>query len=106
MNVNLIEWFSGAPLVWTTAIVAAMSGVLTSVAWASSRRREIRWPVALTGPFVVASCVYWSPTLAGQESSEHAHWAVLFVGIWGTAGVGISILITLVWTIVSRHRAR
>jgi hypothetical protein len=99
-----MDWIH--PLQVTTAVVAVLSGFLTVIAWTVFRRPAVRWLAALGGPFVVAACVYWLPVLSGEPSPEYAHWAVIFIGIWGVAGVGVSCLVALVWTLAKTRRHR
>jgi apolipoprotein N-acyltransferase len=88
----------------STALLCGLSVLLTVTAWATSRRPTVRWLTVLVGPFVIATGVYWLPVLLNEAPrSEYAHWAVIFIGIWGIGGVVTSALSAFVWTVVCRR---
>ena len=60
-------------------------------------RSSIRWLGVLVVPFVLATCLYWSPVWLGDNSSEYSSWAVLFIGRWTLAGTVPSAVIVLIF---------
>jgi hypothetical protein len=90
---TIVDWLGGLPIQGTTAIVATLAALLTTVACVTVRSRPWRWTFALAGPFVIASCIYWLPVWMGAGASEYAAWAGVFIGLWGLAGAAVSTVI-------------
>jgi hypothetical protein len=102
----IVSWFERLPIQSTTAVVAVLSGLVTTAVWAISRRSHHRWPAALAGPFIIAAALYSIPASLADPAgrAEYGSWAGLFIAIWGVAGVGVSLLVAFVWMLTTRRR--
>jgi predicted membrane protein len=47
-------------------------------------------------PFILASCLYWSPVWFGSNPSEFSAWALVFVVPWFLAGAVPSAVIVMI----------
>jgi hypothetical protein len=103
---TMIEWFEELSLAETSACVAALSALVTVFVWATFRRRYVRWSAILVGPFLVGAGVYSLPVWIGADPAEYSHWAGLFIGVWGLAGVCASAFTGIVWTVLNRGSAQ
>jgi len=97
------SWLEALPFEATTTIVAVLSGLLTTAVWTVSRRVRVRWSITLVGPLLVAAALYSVPVLSGANNPDYGSWAPLFIGIWGAVGVGTSVLVASVWTLIARR---
>ena len=82
---NIAHWIESLPAEALFALVMALSAVVAGLCL-RIRLRMVRWALALVIPFVIAWCLYWMPVWVGNDPSEHAAWAPLFVVLWGPVG--------------------
>jgi uncharacterized membrane protein len=84
----MLDLFESLPLPATTLISAAVS--ITVVALISRVTPGlVTWMAALVVPFVVAYSLYWAPVWISHRPNvaDYSAWEVIFVGLWGFAGV-------------------
>ena len=95
--IDSLSLFSGAILIGvvSTAVVGLLVFVLPKVPG---------WIWALSVPFILAYCFYWSPVwFRAGGSSEFGAWAIAFIVPWFLAGFFPSAI--LVW-ILEKRRAK
>jgi len=85
------------------ALLVALVSAVMALAFASTLRGKVVWFLALLAPLGVAYCLYWFPAWSGQDPSEYASWAPLFIVPWFLTGACISFAVAFV---VGRVRKR
>jgi hypothetical protein len=72
--------------IWSGAILVALlsSGLVSLVCSVCPEPLRKFWAVIV--PFVLASCLYWSPVWFGADPSEYHAWALVVIGPWFLAG--------------------
>jgi hypothetical protein len=90
---DMLDIFESLPLGATTAIVAGLSFVVVVLL---SRLVSLRWMwlAAVAVPLVVSWLIYWAPywLRPHTDSAEYSLWELLFMVIWGGAGVVVSLI--------------
>lgn len=92
-------------------LVAIFSAGIVCLLWiVSPSRLRKAWlliPLAVSVPFIVAYCLYFSPVWFGSGSSEYYMWAPLFIVPWFLAGAAASTATSVaLYLSVRRRRAR
>jgi hypothetical protein len=89
----MLDIFESLPLGATTFIVASLSLVLVALLALLVSRRWI-WLVAVVIPLFVSWLIYWAPywLRPHTDSAEYSAWELLFMVVWGGAGVIVSLI--------------
>jgi hypothetical protein len=75
------------------ALLVAMMSAVMALIFALMLRGKIVWFLALLVPLSFAYCLYWFPVWRGQNPSEYAAWALLFIIPWFLAGACASLVV-------------
>jgi hypothetical protein len=102
---NVARWLESLPAEALFALVMALSAVVAALCL-RIRLPIVRWALALVIPFVIAWCLYWMPVWVGNDPSEYAAWAPLFIVLWGLSGAVASLLVFIAKRTMTRARTR
>ncbi len=83
------------------AVVVALLAAAAAAGCAHLKSRVAAWLLGITVPLLIAYVAYWTPVWTGEDSSEYASWAPVFIVPWYLVGV-VASLITL--AVVRRMR--
>lgn len=77
---------------WSGALLVALVSATVALGSAFVLSKPAIWFVVLLASFGVACCLYWLPVWSGQDPSEYAAWAPLFIIPWFLAGACASVV--------------
>ena len=89
----MLDIFESLPLGATTLIVAGMSLVVVALLALLLSLRWM-WLAAVVIPLILSWLIYWAPywLRPHTDSAEYSAWELLFMVVWGGAGIIVSLI--------------